>query len=58
MKADEREILKLLTEVWNKWLKLEGKHPDDDSEMRRAIHSAQLLIAYRVAKRIDPEIWP
>ena len=54
---DEREVLHHFTRAWNQWLTLGGKHPDDDTEMRHAIHGAQLLIAARVARRVDPKIW-
>lgn len=53
----EKEILKNLGNAWNSFIKLDNLSVDDVQEMKDAIHSAQKLIALRVARRIDVEIW-
>ena len=55
--ADEKRLLRMTGEVWNTWCELPGRSSDDNDEFQRAIHAAQHLIALRVARRVDPEIW-
>lgn len=55
--AEEKRLLNILVEAWNLWITLDEKHPDDNPEMKSAIHSAQSLVALRVARRADPDIW-
>ncbi len=57
LSRSELEVLSALSEAWNKWIALDDKHPDDNPEMKQAIHSAQLLVAARVARRADPGVW-
>ena len=54
---EEREILDLLASAWNRFVELTDKHPSDCEEFRLAIHAAQNLIAFRIARRADPEVW-
>jgi hypothetical protein len=54
---NEKEILKNLGTAWNSFIKLDNLSVDDAQEMKDAIHSAQKLIALRVARRIDIEVW-
>jgi hypothetical protein len=56
--ADERRVLDALADAWNAFTFLDGRHPDDRDDFRRAIHAAQALIACRIAQRADPETWP
>lgn len=53
----EKECLKLLAESWNIFVELDSKHPQDDSEFCTALHDAQKMIALRVARRIDKDVW-
>lgn len=55
--AAERLVLDQLAEAWNAWCELGQRRPDDDQEMQISIHRAQHLIALRVARRMDPEVW-
>jgi hypothetical protein len=55
--SDEQEILNYLANAYRLFVKLDAKHPDDDNEFREAIHAAQKMIALRVARRVDPQIW-
>ena len=54
---NEKEILQLLAESYNKYLSLNDKLEFDDLDFVRAIHWLQSMIALRVARRIDPKIW-
>ncbi len=53
----ERYVVDALAEAWNAFQALDDHHPDALREFRTAIHSAQLQIAARVAKRVDPDAW-
>lgn len=53
----EKLVLAHLGIAWDAFLKLDDKHPDDLLEFRMAIHQAQALIAWRVARLVDPETW-
>jgi hypothetical protein len=53
----ERIVVRLLAEAWNAFLALDRDHPDELIEMRSAIHRGQDLIAFRVARRADPDLW-
>lgn len=57
MTDGERECLKLLAGAWNAFNALEVQHGDDGDEFRRSIHAAQNIIAFRVARRVDPKDW-
>lgn len=50
-------ILDRLALAWSTFLDLPGIDDDDLNDFRRAIHEAQRIIAFRVARRIQPEIW-
>ena len=54
---EEKECLKHLADAWDVFSKMDIKHPDDDDEFKTAIHDAQKMIALRVARRIDTNIW-
>jgi hypothetical protein len=54
---DEKLCLKCLADAWELFSKLSSKHPDDDNEFRSAIHDAQKMVALRVARRVDTDIW-
>lgn len=53
----EREVLGHLASAWNAWCDLTGKAQGDNSEFQTAIHDAQKLVALRVARRTDPDVW-
>ena len=55
--ADEKLCLKHLADAWNLFVNMAAKHPDDDSEFHTAIHDAQKMIALRVARRVDTDVW-
>ena len=45
----EQRVLRKLSEAWNAFLKLEGGHPDDQEDFRRAIHAAENIVLARFA---------
>ncbi len=55
--ADEKRVLSLTADLWNSFLLLPKQHPSDASEFQLAIHQLQALIALRVARRANPEVW-
>lgn len=57
LNLDESQILNFLKEAWNGYQKLENKSDADDTEFLDAIHRAQQIIALRVARRADPDVW-
>lgn len=57
MNNKEREILEHLKDAWNLFVSLNEKHPMDNEEFCKAIHDAQKMIALRVARRTNPEVW-
>jgi len=54
---NEKEVLKNLALAWNQFTKLENRSEHDNKEFMDAIHRAQQLIALRVARRIDSDVW-
>lgn len=52
----EKDILIKLANAWTEYLALETKE-SNIHEFNDAIHRCQQLIALRVARRVDPEIW-
>lgn len=53
----ERWILRSLTDAWNQWCQLPDRDADDGKRMVDAIHEAQDVLALRVARRADPDVW-
>jgi hypothetical protein len=53
----EKSVLAATAKAWNTWCDLPGRVSDDDVDFMRAIHAAQHLIALRVARRVDPDVW-
>lgn len=57
---EEKAVLASLTLAWNSFLNLPRSPSDtldDASDFRQAIHRAEDLIAVRVARRLEPDIW-
>jgi hypothetical protein len=49
---EERDILELTADVWNRFLDLPRYHNDEVSEFRRTLHDLQRFILSRVAMRV------
>lgn len=57
IKLAECAVLDALADAWNRFMELPVVHADDQEEFKRAIHAAQCIVAYRVARRVDPGVW-
>jgi hypothetical protein len=55
--AQEKECLNHLVEAWNLFVGMDNKHPSDNPEFCKAIHDAQKMLALRVARRVDTDVW-
>lgn len=54
---EEKEILQKLGEAFTVYSKLERRSEADNKEFTDAIHRLQQLIALRVARRADLDVW-
>ncbi len=52
----EKRVLEMLAEAWNRYTELPG-YCREVHEFADSIHRAQQIIALRVARRVNPEIW-
>lgn len=55
--SEEVLVLKGLADAWNVFRKFEDRTTRETMEFQDAIHRAQDLIAMRVARRADPQVW-
>lgn len=55
--TDEKDVLKNLLDAWQNFVNLPLSLPDDVLEFKDAIHRCQQIIALRVARRIDEDVW-
>lgn len=53
----EQEVLKKLAEAYSLFTNLDKRSEADNKEFVDAVHRAQQLIALRVARRVNPEVW-
>jgi hypothetical protein len=53
----ERATVEALAEAWNLFMRLDGRDYETERDFRQSINRAQDIIAYRVASRIDPDLW-
>lgn len=53
----EEEIINLLTEAHNKFVKLEQTHPDDIKQWINGIHKCQNVIMGRIVRRDYPNVF-
>lgn len=53
----EKEVMDSLIDAWNRFLQLEGLHPDHVTDFRRGIHDCQRILASRVVSRTFPKYW-
>jgi len=58
LRHDEAEVMDSLVRAVERFAKLEEQHPNDTHEFYSAIHTAQDLLAVRIARRLYPEGWP
>lgn len=54
---EEMELLKKLGECYNMYCSLDKRSEADNNEFVDALHRLQQIIALRVARRANPEVW-
>ncbi len=54
----ERDISDHLIEAFDNFLKLDRQHPDEVHFFRDGIHQCQLMIAARIARKAEPDVFP
>lgn len=55
---DEKEIMDLLVEAYNKFVKLEQTHPTHNREFTDGIHKCQDILGHRILQRDYSEYYP
>jgi hypothetical protein len=54
---DEKICLHYLVMAWNSFIAMDINYSDDVDEFRMAIHDLQKVVALRVARRVNPDVW-
>ena len=54
---EEKQVLSNLCDSWKSFSELPNRTQDDADEFKDAIHRCQQLIALRVARRVNPDVW-
>lgn len=54
---EEKELLQRLGEAYNLYIALDKRSEGDNKEFVDALHRLQQLVALRVARRVDPDVW-
>jgi len=54
---EEKEILDLLAEAFNKFSKLSNQHPNEIKDFVDGIHKCQYVLGMRFARKDYPEIF-
>lgn len=57
MTEQEKEAMAHLVKFWNAWLALPVEDDSSSSRVCESIHTIQGLMAIRVARRVNPDIW-
>lgn len=58
MTDKEIELIEMLADFWNEYVKLPQQHPCDQQEMCQAIHIAQHLLMIRETRRKHSDLFP
>ena len=58
MNEDEKELVLLLNDVYDKYMSLPEQHYQDRSEFVNALHVLQHLIMIRSVRRMNPDMFP
>ena len=48
----------MLADVWNEYLKLDTKHPNEREYFANGINQCQSMIAMRIARNSRPDLFP
>ena len=54
----EAEILEIMALMMKKYKSMGYKHPEDLTQIVKAVHIIQDLIMQRLARRVEPDIFP
>jgi hypothetical protein len=54
---EELRCVMLAAEIWDTFLMLPDRKMDDDTDIRKAVHSIQEHFAYRAMRRKHPGFW-
>ncbi len=54
----EKQLISMTAEIWNKFCELPVIHPNDAAEMGRDLHDIQHRIMARAAARLHPDLFP
>lgn len=54
---EERAVTSHLVAAWHAFLALPVVHPSDSTDVRFHLNALQSIIAFRVARRVDPTDW-
>ena len=54
---EEKDLLQKLVEAYNLYTALDKRSNADNNEFVDALHRLQQIVALRVARRVDPEVW-
>lgn len=57
LSEEEKEILALSSELWQRFVDLPESLDDEVKEFQLAVHNLQRIIATRVARRVNPDVW-
>lgn len=57
MTEDEKIAMKLLSSFWNAYVNLPDFDSHDHQQVLQSVHAIQGVMAVRVARRVNPEIW-
>ena len=53
----ENKVLDHLSDAWNAWLQLPDRIQESETAIRRAVDVINSEVAFRVARRVNPEVW-
>lgn len=54
----EEEIVDILSNAFNEFIKLESQHPDELRDFADGIHKCQYVLGMRIAREHCPDIFP
>ena len=57
MKDQEKQLIDLTCQLWNKFVKFPQQHPCDKDEFCKALHIIQHLIMIRETRRNNPQLF-
>lgn len=55
---EEKEIMELLVDAYNKFIKLKQTHPTHNREFMDGIHKCQDILGHRILQREYPNYYP